>query len=56
MEPRYMREVTNIHYRGSTAKVNLALKNLPPFRGVSNVRRLGGHVSISPTLEYLERA
>jgi phytoene dehydrogenase-like protein len=56
LEPHYMREVTNIRYRGSTAKVNLALKTLPTFGGVSDERQLSGHISISPTLDYLERA
>lgn len=56
LEPHYMREVTNIRYRGSTAKVNLALRNLPAFAGVSDERQLSGHISISPTLDYLERA
>ncbi len=60
LEPRFIRLVDNIRYRGVTAKVNLALSGLPhfdpPFQGEGEVEHLGGHILISPSLEYLERA
>ncbi len=56
LEPRFMRSVRNIIFRGSTAKVNLALSRLPTFNGQQSVEQLSGHIRISPSLEYLERA
>lgn len=56
LEPRFMREVRNIIYRGSTAKVNLALAGLPRFNGQEDEAQLSGRIRISPSLEYLERA
>ncbi len=56
VEPRFMRAVGNINYKGSTAKMNLALSGLPHFNGQSEEAQLGGHIVISPSLEYLERA
>lgn len=54
---RFVRAVKNIRFRGVTAKVNLALNGLPQFTGQSsNPAQLGGHIIISPSLEYLERA
>jgi phytoene dehydrogenase-like protein len=38
------------------AKVNLALSALPPFRGVTDVSMLTGHIHIGPDLDYIERA
>lgn len=56
IEPRFMRKVRNIIFRGSTAKVNLALSDLPAFRGQRDVEQLSGHIRICPDLDYLERA
>lgn len=56
LEPRFMREITNIRYQGSTAKMNLALSGLPTFDGLNHERQLRGHIAISPSLDYLERA
>jgi phytoene dehydrogenase-like protein len=52
--PTFVRRVRNIRYRGTTAKVNLALNDLPRFK--DKEAPLSGHVIICPTLEYLERA
>jgi len=52
--PTFVRRVRNIRYRGTTAKVNLALDDLPHFKDKD--AHLSGHVIICPTLEYLERA
>jgi phytoene dehydrogenase-like protein len=56
LEPRFMRAVRNIIFRGSTAKVNLALSGLPQFSGQSKDAQLSGHVLINPSLDYLEQA
>jgi phytoene dehydrogenase-like protein len=57
LEPTFVRRVRNIRYRGCTAKLNLALSGLPQMAGLSdNDAHLGGHIVISPNLEYLERA
>jgi phytoene dehydrogenase-like protein len=57
LEPRFMRRVRNIRFRGSTAKVNLALGDLPRFTTQTDGEaQLGGHILISPSLDYLERA
>jgi phytoene dehydrogenase-like protein len=50
-----MRHVRNIMFRGSTAKVNLALSGLPDW-GQADKMRLSGRVRIAPSLDYLERA
>jgi phytoene dehydrogenase-like protein len=62
LEPHVVRRMRNIRYRGCVAKVNLALNGLPEFVSlpqgdtVENNAYLGGHIVISPNLEYLERA
>jgi len=44
-------------FRGSSAKVNLALDGLPEFRSLPGPgRHLRGAISISPSTDYLERA
>lgn len=59
----FVRRVKNIRFRGVTAKVNLALSALPNFIALSQSPNppisqspLSGHILISPSLEYLERA
>ena len=55
--PQFVRKVRTIRFRGSTAKLNLALNGLPRFKGLEDgLERLGGHILVSPSLEYLERA
>ena len=49
--------VKRFKYRGSSGKVNLALSELPRFSCLPNdVRIHRGAVSISPSIDYLERA
>ena len=49
--------VQRYKFRGSSGKVNLALSGLPDFTCMPGVgRHLRGAISISPSLEYLERA
>jgi len=55
--PTLVRRVRNIRFRGTTAKVNLALSGLPHFKnGSDSEAHLSGHIIICPSLEYLERA
>ncbi len=63
LEVRFVREAKNIKFRGSTARVNLALSGLPDFTGLarkdaaSDLRPLlSGHILICPDMETLERA
>ncbi len=56
LEPETMRHVRNIIYRGSTARVNLALSSLPAFAGASDPAQLGGRIRVSPSLDTIERA
>ncbi len=49
--------VRRFRFRGSSGKVNLALAGLPVFTGLpSHGRHLRGAISISPGMDYLERA
>ncbi|RMG99440.1 MAG: NAD(P)/FAD-dependent oxidoreductase [Chloroflexi bacterium] len=49
--------VRRFRFRGSSAKVNLALDGLPDFTSLpGDGPHLRGAISISPTLDYLEKA
>jgi phytoene dehydrogenase-like protein len=49
--------IRNYRFRGSSGKVNLALDGLPRFECLPDTtRHLRGAVSISPSVDYLERA
>ena len=49
--------VGRYRFRGSSAKVNLALDALPSFRGPGHgTAHLAGAISISPGMDYMERA
>lgn len=54
--PTTMRAVRNIIYRGSTAKLNLALSGPPQFNGQTSQEQLSGRIRIAPSLDYLEKA
>jgi phytoene dehydrogenase-like protein len=54
--PTFMRAIRSITYRGSTAKVNLALSGLPQFNGQTSEEQIGGKIRIAPSLDYLEKA
>ena len=56
LEPRFVRKVRNIRFRGCTAQVNLILSGLPAFAGQTGEAQLTGRILISPSLDYLERA
>src|ERR1700726_897757 len=53
----FVEEVRRYKYRGSSGKVNLALDALPDFTCMPGPgRHLRGAISISPTMDYMERA
>ncbi len=57
LPPDFVEEVRRYKYRGSSGKVNLALDALPDFKCLPGPgRHLRGAISISPSVEYMERA
>ena len=55
--PQFVRKVRNIRYRGCTAKMFLALSDLPRFTSApDDPDLLSGALLICPGLDYLERA
>jgi phytoene dehydrogenase-like protein len=53
----FVDQIKQYRFRGSSAKVNLALDALPQFTSLpSGTDHLRGAISISPSLEYMERA
>ena len=57
LDPEFLHAVRNIRYRGCTSIVHYALDRLPTIRGLDAPERaLAGIVSLSPTLDTLERA
>jgi phytoene dehydrogenase-like protein len=53
----FVEEVRRYKYRGSSGKVNLALDALPDFKCIPGPGpHLRGAISISPSVEYMERA
>jgi phytoene dehydrogenase-like protein len=57
LEPDFVKKVGDFKIRGSSAKVNLALDALPNFTAMPGEGpHLAGAISISPSLDYIERA
>jgi phytoene dehydrogenase-like protein len=57
LDPEFLRQVGHIRMRGSSGKVNLSLDALPNFTCLPGEGpHLRGAVSISPSIDYLERA
>src|SRR6185503_11293866 len=53
----FVEQVKRFRFRGSSAKVNFALDALPQFPALpAGTRHLAGAISISPSMEYMERA
>ena len=53
----FVEDLARYKFRGSSGKVNLALDALPNFRCLPGAgAHLRGAISISPTVEYMERA
>jgi phytoene dehydrogenase-like protein len=55
LEPAFITRVSNYRSRGTTAKVNLVLNDLPAFAGTAP-DHLRGRIHIGPSVDYLERA
>ena len=57
LDSRFVHQVNNFKIRGSSAKVNLALDALPNFTSLPGEGpHLSGAISISPSIDYIERA
>jgi phytoene dehydrogenase-like protein len=53
----FLEDVNRFKYRGSSGKVNMALSGLPNFKCMPGPgAHLRGAISISPSVEYMERA
>ena len=53
----FLEEINRYKFRGSSGKVNLALDALPNFKAMPGPgAHLRGAISISPSVEYMERA
>ena len=55
LEAGFVQRVQNIRMRGNTAKLHLALNDLPKFTGLDQAQ-LGDRLLIAPDIEYVERA
>jgi len=56
LDPGFITRIRNYRCPGTVAKVNVALRGLPSFRGVTGDAVLGGRIHIGPGVDYLERA
>lgn len=64
LDPAFLSQIDRFKFRGSSGKVNLSLDALPEFSCLDPVRRRGeptrpylaGGISISPSVDYVERA
>jgi phytoene dehydrogenase-like protein len=58
LDPKVVRHIRAIKYRGTMARVHFALSKLPKFSGItgSSEELLKGHIQVSPTMEYIQRA
>ncbi len=57
LPPEFVEDVQRYKFRGSSGKVNMALDALPDFKCLPGVgAHLRGAISISPSMEYMERA
>jgi phytoene dehydrogenase-like protein len=53
----FVEDIRRYKFRGSSGKVNLALEALPEFKSIPGPgAHLRGAISISPSIEYMERA
>jgi len=57
LPPEFAEDVRRYKFRGSSGKVNLSLDGLPDFSALPGAGpHLRGAISISPSVEYMERA
>ncbi len=54
--PTMVWRAANIRQPGATAKVNLALSDVPSFNGADDVERLKGRIVIGTSIDHVERA
>ena len=55
LEPNFHTQISNIKYRGSTARIHFALKEIPEIQGVTD-DYMSTLFSISPSMKYIEKA
>ena len=58
LEPSFLTRIRNYRMPGTVAKINLGLRGVPSFRGLTGdaAAALRGRVHIGPGIDYLERA
>lgn len=63
LDPEFLGRIQNYRSKGTTAKVNLALDDLPEFPSLASAtapdgfrQALSGRIHIGPEIDYLERA
>lgn len=58
LDHNFVKQVQNIKYRGTTARVHFTLNKVPEFSAVNGggEQYLSGHVQIAPTMTYLQKA
>jgi phytoene dehydrogenase-like protein len=59
LDPGFLLKVNNYRTPGATAKINLALSELPAFNGLSaeeSQSKLAGRIQVGPEIDYLEKA
>ena len=57
LPPDFVEQVKRYRFRGASGKVNLALDALPQFTALpTGTAHLRGAISISPSMDYMERA
>jgi len=56
LEEDFVKQISRYKMRGSSGKVNFAVERLPQFKGRTGHEYLRGDVSISPSIDYLEKA
>lgn len=59
LDPNFLLKIRNYRATGVSAKINLALSDLPRFAGVDEAEtksKLSGRIHIGPDINYLERA
>ncbi len=58
LEPGFLTRIRNYRMPGTVAKVNVALRALPAFRGINGdpAAALRGRIHVAPGIDYLERA
>ena len=58
LQPSFLQKLQNVRMNGTVAKVNLALNELPTFKGLNGdaAVALSGKIQVSPEIDYLEHA